>query len=316
MTGRTALSIAAVGAALAAPANAAAIDHVTLFVSPTKLSQAGWNLSAAVVGPTSPGARETFGISLTRALAKGGGEEQHGLRAAPAGTVAFDGRSGRWRARVGTLAEIDMTVTATGPAREIGESLGCRGAFASVPVALRGSFVLRTGTAFFGSIRRVRFAGSVTFNRGGPVDCAAPVVETCSPSTVLTAIRQAAAGPAATLLLSPDAGGWLTLSFADRTRSSPAGATWYHVMRVERLGFDPLSGAPATFDVALPPALAVQGTGAFATTETSTETRGACRRTTAGGRFTGSFGTRFAGWGARTAVFGPAGFASVAHESA
>ena len=159
MTGRTALSIAAVGAALAAPGNAAAVDHVTLFVSPTKLSQPGWKLSAAVVGPRSPGARETFGISLTRALPNGTGEEQHGLRAAPAGTVTFDGRSGRWRARIGTLVAIDMTVTATGPAREIGESQGCRGSLASVPVSLRGSFVLRTGTAYFGSIRRVRVIG-------------------------------------------------------------------------------------------------------------------------------------------------------------
>ena len=46
MTGRTALLVAAVGAALAVPGNAAAVDHVTLFVSPTKLSQPGWKLSA------------------------------------------------------------------------------------------------------------------------------------------------------------------------------------------------------------------------------------------------------------------------------
>ena len=94
MTGRTALLIAAVGAALAVPGNAAAVDHVTLFVSPTTLSQSGWKLSAAVVGPNeSPGARETFGISLTRRLANGRGEEQHGLRAAPNGTISFDGRT-------------------------------------------------------------------------------------------------------------------------------------------------------------------------------------------------------------------------------
>ena len=34
MTGRTALLIAAAGAALTVPGNAAAVDHVTLFVSP------------------------------------------------------------------------------------------------------------------------------------------------------------------------------------------------------------------------------------------------------------------------------------------
>jgi len=126
--------IAAVGAAFAVPGNAGAVDHVTLFVSPTKLSQPGWNLSAAVVAPRSAGGRETFGISLTRRLANGRGEEQHGLRAAPNGTMSFDGRTGRWRARLGTVAAIGMTLTATGPAREIGELQGCRGAFASARV--------------------------------------------------------------------------------------------------------------------------------------------------------------------------------------
>ena len=115
-----------------------------------------------------------------------------------------------------------MTVTATGAARDVGESQGCRGAFASVPVALRGSFVLRTGTAFFGSIRRLRLAGSVTFNRGGAVDCAAPVVETCSPSTVLTALREGGRRPDGDAAGSPDAGGWMTLSFADRGDPLPA----------------------------------------------------------------------------------------------
>ena len=316
MTRRTALLIAAVGAALVVPGNAAAVDHVTLFVSPTKLSQSGWKLSAAVVGATSPGARETFGLSLTRTLGNGRGEEQHGLRAAPSGTVSFDGRSGRWAARFGTIVAIGMIVTATGQAREVGESLGCRGAFATVPVRLRGKFVLRTGTSFFGTIRRLELAGAVTFNRGGAVDCAAPAVGICSPSSVLTAARQESAGPAATLLLSPDAGGWLTLSFADRGGALPAGVTWYHVMRSERLGFDPLSGRPPSIAVDLPSALAVQGSGTFTATETSTDTRGACRRVAAKGTFTGSFRTRFAGWGARTAAFGRSGSASFAEESA
>jgi hypothetical protein len=317
MSCRTALLVAAVGAALVVPRNAAAVDHVTLFISPTKLSPSGWKLSAAVVGATAPGARETFGISLTRKLGNGRGEEQHGLRAAPTGTVSFDGRSGRWAARFGTVVAIGMTVTAVGQTKDVGESLGCRGAFATVPVRLRGNFVLRTGTSFFGTIRRLDLAGSVTFNRGGAVDCAAPAVgAACSPSSVLTAARQELAGPAATLLLSPDAGGWLTLSFADRGGAIPAGVTWYHVMRSERLGFDPLAGRPPSIAVDLPSALAVQGSGTFSATETSTDTRGACRRLSAKGTFTGSFRTRFAGWGARIAAFGRSGSASFAEESA
>ena len=315
MTGRIALLVAAVGAALAVPANAAAVDHVTLFVSPTTLSQPGWKLSAAVVGPTERSGRETFGISLTRKLGNGRGEEQHGLRAAPIGTVSFDGRNGRWRARFGTAVAIGMTLTATGPARELGEHQGCRGAFASVPVRLRGSFVLRTGTSFFGTIRRLVLAGSVTFNRGGPVDCSAPTFEICSPSSVLSAVRQGSTGPAPTLLLSPDAGGWLTLSFADRGGALPAGVTWYHVMRAERLGFDPLTGRPPTMAVDLRNASAVRGSGTFAATETTTGTRGECRHVVTTGTFTGSFRTRFAGWGARTLAFGRSGFASFAEQS-
>jgi hypothetical protein len=302
--------IAAVGAALALPGNAGAVDQVTLFVSPTKLSQRGWNLSAAVVAPRSAGARETFGVSLTRAFGNRRGEELHGFRAAPTGTIAFDGRSGRWRARIGSLVTIDMAVTAIGAESPIGESQGCRGALSTVPVRLRGSFVLRTGTSFFGTIRRLGLAGSVTFSRGGPVDCAAPAAETCSPSTVLTA----SGGPAATLVLSPDAGSWLTLSFADR--GAAAAATWYHVMRIERFGFDRLVGAPPTFGVSLPAGLAVRGSGSFTATETTSGTRGACRRVASTGTFSGRFSTRFAGWGGRVAVFGRSGLAGLAQESA
>ena len=315
MTRRTALPIAVVSAALVAPGNAAAVDHIALFVSPTTLSQPGWKLSAAVVGPTERAARETFGISLTRRLGNGRGEEQHALRAAPNGTVSFDGRTGRWRARLGTVGAIGMTVTATGPAREIGEFQGCRGAFASVPVSLRGSFVLRTGTSFFGTIRRLVLSGSVTFNRGGPVDCSGSADEICPPSSVLTAVRPGPAGPAATLLLSPDAGGWLTLSFADRAGVLPAGVTWYHVMRAERLGFDPLSGRPPSIAVDLPDALAVRGSGTFAATETTKETHGVCNRVTTTGTFVGSFRTRFAGWDARTVAFRRSELASFAEES-
>jgi hypothetical protein len=314
MTGRTIVLVAAVAATLALPGTAGAVDHITLFVSPTKLSQAGWNLSAAVVGPRASTARETFGISLTHAFANGRGEELHGLRGAPAGTFTFDGRAGRWQARFGRLLTISMAVTAAGAERAIGESQGCRGTLATVPVRLRGSFVLRTGTSFFGTIRRLDLAGSVTYNRGGPVDCASPAVEPCSPSTVLTAQRQAAGGPAATLLVSPDAGGWLTLRFADRGGAA-TGVTWYHVMRVERLGFDPLGGTPPIVDVDLPAGLAVQGNGTFAAAETSTGMRGECGLVAVTGTFTGSFGTRFAGWGNRSAAFGRAGFASFVQES-
>jgi len=314
MSGRSALLIAAVGAALALPGTASAVDHVRLFVTPSKLS-ADWKLSAAVVGPTSPTARETFGVTLTRTFANGRGEEQHGLRAAPTRTITFDGRRGRWQARFGGLLTIAMTVAATGPAQDVGESQGCRGAFARVPVVLRGTFALQTGTRFFGAIRRVRLTGSVVFNRGGPVDCAPAAATTCAPSAVLTAVRYTSSGPAATLLVSSDAGGWMTLSIADSGGSLPAGVTWYHVMRLERLGFDPLGGALPTIGVQLPAALPVHGDGTFTAAETLAGSRGTCLTAETSGSFAGSFRTRFAGWGTRAAVFGPAGFARYAHET-
>jgi hypothetical protein len=169
-------------ATLALPVRAYAIDHVVLFVSPTSIAApttkategkprpnplAAWKLSAAVVGETSPGAKEIFGVSLRRAFMNGRVEELHGFRAAPAHTVSFDGQSGRWEARLGNRLTVSMVLTATGVPQPIGESQGCRGGLAEVPVELRGTFVLRTGTKFFKTIRRDRLAGSVTFNPTG-----------------------------------------------------------------------------------------------------------------------------------------------------
>lgn len=315
-TGGTVVLVATV-VALALPGRAGAVDHVVLHVSPTRLAAApssalgSWRLSGAVVAARSPTARETFGVSLTRRSADGRSEEVHGLRASPAGTVTFDGRSGHWRAQLGSTLAIRMTIAVTGPEQRIAESQGCRGDLVKVPVVLRGSFVLRTGTSFFRTIRRTALPGTVTFNRGAPLECTAPASASCTPGTVFTAERRAAQGPTVTLLLSPDSGGWLTLSFADRIAAAPASATWYHVRRLERLGFDPLAGGPPAFAVELPPALAVRGDGAFMAAET-TETTGLCRRVESTGTFAGSFATRFAGWGTRVAAFDASGLARYA----
>ena len=60
----------------------------------------------------------------------------------------------------------------------------------------------------------------------------------------------------------------------------------------------------------------MRGRGTFAATETTRGTRGECQRVTTTGTFVGTFGTRFAGWGARTLAFGRSGFATFAEESA
>ncbi|MGH3073119.1 MAG: hypothetical protein ACRDNB_12750 [Gaiellaceae bacterium] len=307
-----------VAGALALPGRALAVDHVVLFVSPTRLASApsplaAWKLSAAVVGATSPQTRETFGVSLRRSFLNRRAEELHAFRAAPAQTVSFDGRSGRWNARFAGGPTIAMTITATGSPQPVEESQGCRGGLLSVPVSLRGSFVLRTATTFFKTIRRARLSGTVTFNPGGAVDCTPATAASCTPSTVLTAVKQGASGPAATLLASPDAGGWLSLSFADR-RPGAAGATWYHVLRIERLGYSPLSGRLPRISLRLSGTLPVSGSGTLLAPQTSTQARGACRRETANGSFRGSFRTRFAGWGVRTSRFEPGDEAQYAEE--
>lgn len=321
--------VVAVAASLALPGRAQAIDHVVLFVSPTKLTAsppnkangnnpmpnrlAAWKVSAAVVGSTSPGGKEIFGVSLRRSFMNGHAEELHAFRAAPSRTVTFDGRSGRWEARFGSLLRVRMTITARGAPQDIGESQGCRGALTQVPVELRGSFVLRTGTNFFKTIRQARLTGSVTFNSGGPVDCTLPQAGSCTQSSTLSVTKQGSGFPSVTLLMSPDSGGWTSLSFADRRASAFDGATWYHVMRV--VGVNPLAGPLPTIAARLPATQPIRGTGAFTAQQTSLETRGSCRTVSATGTFTGTFRTRFAGWGARTVSLNSADYARYSEES-
>jgi hypothetical protein len=317
-------------AVLAVPGHAYAIDHVALFVSPTSIAAtptikpkhgkprpnplAAWRLTAAVVGATSPGEKEIFGVSLKRPFLNGRAEELHGFRAAPAHTVTFDGQHGRWEAGFGAQLTVSMEVTATGVPEPISESQGCRGAFAQVPVELRGAFVLRTGTRFFKTIRRARLVGNVTFNLAGSVDCSQQPADSCTGSSVLSASHLVSSFPAATLLMSPDSSGWMTLSFADRRAAAVDAVTWYHVMRFDSLGFNPLTGQLPVLVARMPATLPVQGAGRFTARQPSTETSGPCRRLSASGAFTGTFRTRFAGWGTRTVRFDAGDYASYYEE--
>ena len=160
------------------PGNAAAVDHVTLFVSPTTLSQPGWKLSAAVVGPNAPlGARDLRDLAhpQARQRARGGAARTprcaggHGLLRRPQRPLAGALRHGRCdrhdpdRDRAGAGAR-----RVAGLPRRIREHAGERCAAASSSAR---------GRAFFGTIRRLVLSGSVTFNRGGPVDCSAAGVQ-------------------------------------------------------------------------------------------------------------------------------------------
>jgi hypothetical protein len=322
--GRSIVLIVAVGAALALPARGYAVDHLVLDISPTSIAApvsakaskqerarvkalAPWRLHGRVVGRDfyRLGDPEIFGVTLSRLFPGGRGYELHAFNAAPRQTVTFDGQRGRWEARFGTALTLSMQIEGTGAQESTDPPLPCLGGFAKVPVTLRGTFVFRTGTKFFRTIRRVTLTGLMTFAPTGLVDCT-PLLPSsvCGRSTTLSLSHRLSGTSDAALLMSPDENGWTTLSVADRRAASSAGYTWYHVMYA--LGFNPLAGQLPTIAVRLASPLPIQGSGTFTARQTSTETNGACSAVTTTGTFTGLFRARFAGWGMRTVRLNPA----------
>jgi hypothetical protein len=323
MMRRSAVLIVVVGAALALPAQGNAVDRIVLDISPTRIAVpvsakassqerarvkalAAWRLDGRVVGRDfyRLGDAEIFGVSLSRSFPLGRGDELHAFRAAPKQTVTFDGQRGRWEARFGNALTLSMEIMGTGAQQPTDPPLPCRGAFTKVPVSLRGTFVLRTGTKFFRTIRRVNLTGLVTFAAAGPIDCTPLPSPVCGLSSTLSLSHRFSRTSDATLLMSPGEKGWTTLSFADRSAASSAGYTWYHVMFA--LGSNPLSGQPPTIAARLASPLPIQGSGTFRAQQTSTETNGACSTVLTTGTFDGMFRARFAGWGTRSVRLNPA----------
>jgi hypothetical protein len=324
MERRSIVLIAAVGAALALPARGYAVDHLVLDISPTPVAApvsakaskqerarvkalAPWRLYGRVVGRDFYrfGDPEIFGVTLSRSFPAGRGRELHAFRAAPKQTVTFDGQRGRWEGRFGNALTLRLEIEATGAQESSDPPLPCLGTFARVPVTLRGTFVLRTGTKFFRTVRRVTLTGLMTFAPTGLVDCT-PVVPspTCGRSTILSLSHRLSGTSDAALLMSPDENGWTSMSVADRSAASSAGYTWYHVMYA--LGSNPLSGQLPTIAARLASPLPIQGSGTFTARQTSTETNGACSAVTTAGTFTGLFRAQFAGWGTRSVRVNPA----------
>ncbi len=296
-------TVAAVVGALVAPASAAAVDHVSLFVSPSALG-GGWNVSASVPAHEFTGG-EIVGVTLRRT---GRATESHDLRAnaRSTSTVSFNGTRGTWRVagQVGSSLTVHMTIAPSGPARPVAQSFGCRGGFVQLPVTLRGRFAVRTGTRFFGTIRRSRLAGTIVFNDGGGLDCSAPPT-VCSPSTQLRAFRGLHG-----LTASPDGDGYLAVSFRQAVR----GGAWYH--RLELTGLDPLAFAGSTVMVRAPAGLPLAGAGTFTPGRTVESVVGSCGVATTTGTFAGSFRARFTGWPSRTLVFGASDAATFATSGA
>jgi hypothetical protein len=323
MERRCAVLIVAVGAALALPARGLAVDHVVLDISPTRIAGpvsgkaskqerarikalASWRLDGRVVGRDfyRVGDAEILGVTLSRSFPNARGNELHAFRAAPKQTVTFDGQRGRWEARFGNALTVSMEIAVRGAPQPSDPPLPCRGTFAKVPVSLRGTFALRTGTKFFRTIRRVALTGLVSFAPAGPVDCTSLPSSACGRSSTLSLSHRFSRTSDATLLMSPDENGWTTLSFADRSAASSVGYTWYHVMYA--LGSNPLSGQLPMIAARLASPLPIQGSGTFRAQQTSTETNGACSSVLTTGTFDGTFRARFAGWGARSVRLNPA----------
>ena len=278
--------------------NALAIDHVSLNVLPSRLGAGdGWFVRAYVPAVELYGNRELLGVTLSRKFRSGTAEELHALRATlETKTITFDGRRGRWNVRglVGPVLQANMAIVATGPARPIGSYVWCTGAFAQVPVSLRGTFVLRTGTTFFGNVRRVRLRGLVTY-AGGAVDCTNTTPSACSSSATVFGSNESGA----TVSASPS---WFGVQAREPIPASPA--VWYHVFGVTTPGtFFP---ALPQIDVRAPPAVPVQGNATFTAREPAGSPSGPCKQTATTGVFNGRFIARYTGWGARTFDFADA----------
>jgi hypothetical protein len=277
---RVSIALVVLAAALVAPADAFAIDHLWLSLKPAGLGD-GWTLTGtSASGDFYPNGKEILGVTLSHrrsAVAV----ERHALRASLGKpTVSFDGRRGHWRARgVNGVLDVNMRIATRGKPQEVTEALGCRGPLLRVPVTLTGTFVLRTGTKALQTIRRTRLTALITYNEGGQLGCG-PTSSGCEPGATLTA-----SSGLKRLFVDTERRA-LTLSF-------PESGGWYHVLEREQVQ---VTGDLPTIRVDAP------GLGSVTFSETKTiEGAGErCRILTAEGTLTGTLAARFAAWGART----------------
>jgi hypothetical protein len=281
-----------VAAALAAPAEAGAADHVWLSVSPASLAD-GWRLSAAVTSPdfSALAGNEILSVKLQKRLSARV-NELHALNVHNVdATMAFDGELGRWRTagRAGRSLAIDMEIRSTSEpiAVPAGESLpfACRGSFLRRAVNLHGTFVLRTATAAFRTIRRVHLTGWITYNEGGAVECGQPSPTGCGSSTWLSATA-----PTGNHLSVDPTGRTAGVIFRDHG--------WDHVMSLSSVNVS--ATEPPTIRIRMPTRGPVTGSLTFTASDVKESVDGSCRVVTAQGLLTGRARITYTGWGVRT----------------
>jgi hypothetical protein len=291
MRGRLAL-LAVVAVGLAAPAEAGAAHRAWLSIDPVRLGD-GWKLSAAVTTPAlhPPTAYEILGVRLEKNLSARATEVHaryvHNVDA----TMVFDGELGRWRTagRAGRALAIDMEIRSTSEPQRlpVGEGLpfACHGSFLRRLVNLHGTFVLRTGTARFGTIRRVHLTGRITYDDGGPVECGLPPPVDCVSWTSV-----AANAPTGNYLSVDPTERRLVVVVRDHG--------WDHVMWASNLNVS--AAEPPTIRIRLPASGPLTGPLSFNVGEIKESMEGSCRVATAQGQFAGRVRVGYTAWGART----------------
>jgi hypothetical protein len=309
MLGRIAIVVAGLTVALALPGRSLALGDVSLYLPPTALGTppsklAAWTLQAWADDGSAPY------VTLERLSANRRVRETHILNGGVA-SLTFDGKRGSFQAQVGTALQVSMAIAAT---RSSGPVIDCSGRM-RVPIVLRGTFVLGTGTRFFGTIHRSRATGVVWFKAEAPPDCSAPTSPAlCAPGSAfgVGGIEAVARGRLMTWA-SPAIRPWTSatiLAFGPVSPEAVVGPSpeWSHVMTV--FGLNPLTGALPTLTVHMPPWSPIQGDGTFTARQTSEQIDNGCRTATTTGAFEGSFRAQFAGWGVRTLQIGPSDTAS------